>query len=104
MTGKPKTGGSDRMQPPGRSEPLGIKRSPPEAPKSGPSRGATLLSCIYDISVVFFYDWAGAMHSGASWAVLFTTGVTSYAAISIEGYGFRRDRSFSRLPSPGSSQ
>jgi hypothetical protein len=27
--GKPKTGGSDRMQPPGRKKALGIKRSPP---------------------------------------------------------------------------
>ena len=104
MSGKPKTGGSDGMLPPGRRGPLGIKKCPPGVPKTGPSRGATLLSCIYDINVMFFYDWAGAMQSGASWAVLFTTGVTSYAAISFEGYGFRRDKSFARLPSPGSSQ
>jgi hypothetical protein len=51
--------------------------TPPEVPKTGPSRGATLLSSAYDINVMFFYNWAGVMQSGASWAALFTMGVTS---------------------------
>jgi hypothetical protein len=78
MPGRLKAGGCDRIPQPGRNEPLRIRSSPPpEVPKTGHSRGATLLSCIYDINVMLFYDWAGVMQSGASWAALLTMKVTS---------------------------
>jgi hypothetical protein len=43
------------------------------------------MSSVYDINVMFFYDWAGVMQSGASWPALFTMGVTSKASISPAG-------------------